>query len=312
VIRLQKPKFAYFAGAIRPWDEALFHMSSEAVLRGLNVFEGIKGYWQPNGSFGLIALRRHWARLRRSAKLLHIPFEMGFDEFEAACHQLVQSLYEPERDMWVRATLYVIEGHWGEGTRADLVLTAYHQAKDQHAPFDLGISTWRRAPDDALPCRIKTSTNYQVARMAKIEGRPRGFDEMVLLNQAGRVAEATGCCIAIVRDGRVFTPPTWEGALESITVDIVERLCLSLAIPFERRPVERSELMIADEIALMGTLAEVTLAKSIDGQPLGPSPIMSAVAQRYRDAVSGRQPHPAVDISKHPRVERAVALDAAD
>jgi len=162
VIKLQKPKFAYFGGAIRLWDEALFHMSSEAVLRGLNVFEGIKGYWQPNGSFGLVALRRHWARLRRSAKLLHIPFEMGFDEFEGACHALVQSLCEPERDMWVRATLYVVEGHWGEGTKADLVLTAYHQDKGRHAPFDLGISTWRRAPDDSLPCRIKTSTNYQV------------------------------------------------------------------------------------------------------------------------------------------------------
>jgi len=147
--------------------------------------------------------------------------------------------------------------------------------------------------------------------MAKIEGRPRGFDEMVLLNQSGRVAEATGCCLAIVRDGRVLTPPAWEGALESITVDIVERLCLSLSVPFERRPVERSELMIAEEIALIGTLVEVTLAKSIDGQALGPSRIMSGVAKRYHDAVTGQQPHPAVDISIRPQAERAPALDAA-
>ena len=121
-VKLQKPSHLYIAGAIRPWEEGVLHVSTEAVTRGLNVFEGIKGYWQPDGSFGLLALRRHWQRLRRSARLLHIPFEMSFDDFEKACHGLVQRLYEPGINMWVRATLFVVEGHWGEGTRADLVV----------------------------------------------------------------------------------------------------------------------------------------------------------------------------------------------
>src|SRR5262249_3490028 len=153
---------------------------------------------------------------------------------------LVRELYEPQRNMWIRATLYVVEGHWGEGTVADLVLTAYHQPKGQPEPVAAGISTWQRAADNALPSRIKPRSNYQVARLAKIEGRARGYSEMILLNQWGRVAESVGSCLLLARDGKVATPPPWEGALESITIDIVEQLCAESGIPFERRPIERT------------------------------------------------------------------------
>jgi branched-chain amino acid aminotransferase len=190
--------------------------------------------------------------------------------------------------MWLRTTLFVVEGHWGEGTRADLFITAYHTASSPPEPADIGVSTWQRAPDLALPCRIKTSTNYQVARLAKIEARGRGYSEMVLLNQHGRVAEALGTCILMVRDGCVVTPPPWEGALESITVDLVEQLCKSLCIGFVRRPIERSELAVADEIALAGTLAEVTRVQTLEGVPLPESRITEALQRAYVAVVEGR------------------------
>jgi len=313
LIKLQKPRWVFFDGALRPWEDAKLHISSEAVLRGLNVFEGIKGYWQPDGSFGFVALRRHYDRLRQSARLLHIPFEMNFTAFEDACHSLVAALYEPARNMWVRATLYVTEGHWGEGTVADLVLTAYHQEKGPPQPVDTGISTWQRAIDLALPCRIKTSSNYQVARLAKIEGRRRGCPEMILLNQWGRVAESVGSCVLVLRDGKAVTPPPWEGALESITIDIVAELCRSLGIPFERRPVERTELLIADEIGFVGTLSEVTTVRSIDGQPMPEAPILARLGERYLAAVTGLAPHPAVELSCRPRASpSAIASEAAE
>ncbi len=300
MVQLQVPKYVFARGRIRPYKEAVFHVSSEAVVRGLNVFEGLKGYWQPDGGFGIVAMERHYKRLKRSARLLHIPFDMGFEEFDGHCHALVERMAEPDRDMWLRPTLYVIEGHWGEGTVADLVITAFHQPKAPPAPIAIGISTWRRAADAALPCRVKTSTNYQVARLSKIEGRERGYEEMVLLNDAGRVAEGLGCCVLMVRDGAVITPPTWEGALESITVDICEALCRTMGVPFQRRPIDRSELAIADELGLAGTLVEITHVSSLDGQPYGPHPILDALAGRYRAAVTGRDPHPAVDLSLRP------------
>jgi branched-chain amino acid aminotransferase len=272
------------------------------VTRGLNVFEGLKGYWQPDGSFGLVALRRHWERLGRSARLLHIPFETSYEEFEDACHALVRRLYRPRTNMWVRATLFVVEGHWGEGTRADLVLTAYHTPESPPPPLAVGVSTWRRAADAALPCRIKTSTNYQVARLAKIEGRGRGYEEMLLLNQEGRIAEALGSCVLMVRGGAVATPPAWEGALESITVDIIEQLCASMGIRFDRRPLDRSELLVADEVALAGTLVEITKVASVDGTGFAGGRIIEALQRRYLAAVTGVEPHAATGLSSRPFV----------
>jgi len=299
MVKLQKPKYLWFGGRVAEWDEARFHVSSEAVVRGLNVFEGLRGYWQPDGSFGFLALPRHWARLKRSAKLLHIPFDMTCQEWIEANHSLVQTMYEPGRSMWTRATLYVEEGHWGEGTKSNLVLTAYH-VLDMPVSIATGVSTWQRGADNAMPARIKTSSNYQVTRLAKIEGRSRGYPEMVLLNQHGRVAEAIGSCLLMVRDGKVATPPWWEGALESITIDIIEELCKSMRIPFERRPIERTELIIADELAFVGTLNEITLISEIDGNKLDASGVLKSIAERYRRAVHGVEPHPAVDMDCRP------------
>src|SRR5580704_10845881 len=296
---LQQPRLVYFQGDIRPWEEATIHVSTEAVNRGLNVFEGLKGYWQADESaFGIVEMRRHFERLTRSARLLHIPVPVTYDEFQNACARLLRALYERDKDMWVRAALYVVEGHWGEGTVADLVLTAYHQSKALPAAVSVGVSTWQRSTDITLSPRIKTTTNYQVARLARIEGRKRGFSEMILLNQYGRVAEATGACVLVVRDGCVITPPASEGRLESITVEIVRRICHSLAIPFIERPIDRTELHIADEIRLVGTLAELAPVTRVDEYELpSNSPLTDLIAENFWAAVRGTKPNPALELA---------------
>jgi branched-chain amino acid aminotransferase len=297
-MKLQKPEFAYMGGKLRPWDEATLHVGCEAAIRGLNVFEGLKGYRQPDGSLAIVMLRRHYERLRRSARLLHIPCDPDYDEFTRAVRELSEALQQPGKEMWFRPTLFVTEGHWGENTAADLVVTAYQTDPSPPQPINLGVSTWRRSPDVSMPARIKTGTNYQVARLARIEGRMTGCQDMVLLNESGRVAEATGSCILMVRAGTVYTPPAIEGALESITVDIVEALAHSLRIRFIRRPIDRTELLVADELALCGTLAEVVRVKSIEGLPLSEeSPILHALQTRYFQAVRGIHPHPFIEVT---------------
>ncbi len=296
---LQQPRWVYFQGEVRPWEQAKLHVSCEAVTRGLNVYEGLKGYWQSDEkAFGIVQLHRHYERLSRSARLLYIPVPVTYEEFRDACSKLVRALYEPDQDMWIRATLYVVEGHWGEGTVADLVLTAYHQKKQPPTPVSVGVSTWQRSSDITVPPRIKTSTNYQVARLARIEGRPRGFSDMILLNQYGRIAEATGACVLLVRDGCVITPPAYEGRLESITLEIVQKICQSLAIPFVERPVDRTELRIADEIRLVGTLAELAPVARVDDYELpASSPLTDSIATAFWKAVRGIAPHAAVDLT---------------
>ena len=301
MVQLQEPPFVYMEGKLLPWKDAKLHIGCEALTRGLNVYEGLKGYWQRNGRFGMVSVRRHYERLRRSARLLRIPYEATYEQYESAIFELVNALVQPDRDMWARTTLFVIEGHWGEDTVADLVVTAYHQDVQIPPPIRLGVSTWRRSVDVALPARIKTSTNYQVARMAKIEGRAAGCQDMVLLNQWGRVAEATVAAILMVREGTVYTPPATEGALESITVDLMESLANSMGIPFVRRPIDRTELLVAEEIGICGTITELILAQSIEGLPLSEeSPVLSALQKRYFEAVRGINPHTAIDLSVLP------------
>lgn len=299
MVQLQRPEWVYCNGALRHWDEAVIHVGSEAAIRGLNVFEGLKGYWSHDGgSFGIVAMPRHFARLKRSARLLHVPCDWTYEAFEDASHELFRRLLEPGRDMWLRATLFVVEGHWGVDDVSDLVLQAYHQPMERPEPITVGVSTWQRARDVSLPPRIKTGPNYQVARLARIEGRGRGFSEMVLLNASGRVAEATGACLLMVRDGTIYTTPPSEGRLESITVDILASLARSMGIPFEERPIDRTELHIADEMALAGTLAEIVKVERVDDYPLpAESPVLDALADRFWAAVRGADPHPSVDLS---------------
>lgn len=305
MVQLQRPEFVWYGGRIARWEEATFHVSSEALVRGLNVFEGLKGFWQPDGRFGIVCLREHYDRLRRSARLLHIPLDESYEEFAAAHHELVGRLATPDREMWIRATLYVEEGHWGEDTVSNLVLTAFHAARGLPDPIRVGVSAWRRAADSALPCRIKTSPNYEVARLARIEGRQHGYADMILLNPAGRVAESTGACVLVVADGAVATPPAWEGALPSITVDVIEALCADLGIAFTRRPVEHSELKTADEVALVGTLADVTPVVDVDGFRFDEHPVVDRIAARYLAAVTGVEPHPSVPLTCADDVERS-------
>ena len=301
--QLQQPKFVYMGGTLRPWNEGVLHIGCEAVTRGLNVFEGIKGYWQPDGKFKMLMVRRHFERLKQSARLLHIPCEYSFEQYCDAIDKLIAALVTPDRDMWARTTLFVTDGHWGENTVSDLVVTAYHQDKKPPQSIRMGVSTWRRSSDVALPARIKTSSNYQVSRLARIEGKPLGYEDMVLLNQSGRVAEATASCLLMVRDDTVVTPPATEGALESITLDIVEALARSMGIKFARRPIDRTELLVAEEIAVCGTLHEVTLATHIDGFSLSEkSPILRAIQHRFLEAVRGISLHPAVELTSQPSV----------
>ena len=104
-MKLQKPEFVHMNGRLRLWDEATLHVACEAAIRGLNVFEGVKAYRQPDGSLAIVMLRRHYERLQRSARLLHIPFEHTYDEFTRSLSELARVLAQPDKEMWFRTTL---------------------------------------------------------------------------------------------------------------------------------------------------------------------------------------------------------------
>ena len=297
-LQLQRPANLYFDGAVRPWEDGVLHVSTEAVVRGLNVFEGLKGYWQDSDEFAFRTLRSHYDRMRRSARVLHIPVDFSYEHFVRACSELARAELSENHDLYIRATLFVVEGHYGEGTVSDLVLTAYQQKMEPPKAVAVGTSTWQRSPDLSMPARVKTSANYLIARLARFEGKSRGYDDMILLNQYGRVAEGISACVLLVRDGIVSAPPASEGAIESITLRILVELAKEDGIPFERRPIDRSELYVADEVALTGTLAEITPIVAIDDRSLpAESSLLAQLKDRYLQAMRGIRPHSAAPMT---------------
>lgn len=287
-VKLQEPEFVYMNGKLTKWADATLHIGTEAVTRSLNVFEGLKGYWHEDDRFGIVFLRRHYERLLRSAKLLHLPCPWSYEEYEAAVHELLGALLTREQDMWVRVTLFGVEGHWGQETVSDMVITAYNQKAEPPAPIRVGISTWRRSGDNMLPYRVKTGANYEVGRLARIEGAGRGYSDMILLNAAGRISEATASCVVMVRDGILYTPPHTEGSLESVTLAFVEKISKALGYEFVRRPIDRTELLIADELALVGSLAELVPVEEVDGFKINSDgAILSNVRKKFFETVRG-------------------------
>lgn len=295
--QLQVPEWALVNGELVRYQDVRIHISAEALTRALSVFEGVKGYWNDSGDiFAVRSPRRHYDRLCRSAALFHIPVRFTYEEFIAGLSALAGRLLVPDRDLWFRPTLYVTQGHWGEGTSADLVVTAFTQQKHDPDPMRLGVSTWRRATDVALPTRVKSSANYVGARLARIEVRRLGYDDAVLLNDAGRVAEATGACILIADRKGIASPPTSEGCLDSITLDALELIARDMGLEFERRPIERSELLAADECGIAGTISELTLVEEVDCFHFGLSGLLSQVRRRYLEIMRGEVVLPGVDL----------------
>ncbi|MBV8992181.1 MAG: aminotransferase class IV [Pseudonocardiales bacterium] len=297
ISQLQIPPWALVNGELVRYEDVRIHISAEALTRALSVFEGLKGYWNTAGDvFAVRSPRQHYNRLCRSAALLHIPISFTYDDFVAGLVKLGGQLLVPDRDLWFRTTLYVTKGHWGEGTAADLIVTAFMQQKRDPHPMRLGVSTWRRGADVVLPARVKCSANYIGGRLARIEACRLGYDDAVLLNEAGRVAEVTGACILIVDKGRIISPPTSEGCLDSITVAALEQVSRELGLAFERRPIERTELLTADECAVAGTITELTLVDEVDGFRFEQSGLLSQVRQRYLGIMRGKSALPGIDL----------------
>lgn len=295
--QLQNPPWALVNGELVPYQDVRIHISAEALTRALSVFEGVKGYWDGRGdTFAIRTPHEHYNRLRRSAALLHIPVTFGYEDYVDGLRTLADRLLVPERDLWFRTTLYVTQGHWGEGTVADLVVTAFTQQKDNPEPMRMGVSTWRRASDVALPTRVKSSANYLGGRLARIEVGRLGYDEAVMLNDFGRVAETSGACVLIADKGRVITPPPSEGCLDSITVDALEQISHECGVPFERRPIDRTELLAAEECAIAGTITALTIVSEIDGFHYQQSGVLSRLRDTYIAVMRGELKMPGIEM----------------
>lgn len=290
------PEVIWWNGDLAPWDRARVHVTSEVATRGASVFEGIRAYEQAgDGQSALVHPDRHFDRLARSATILRFPAEQAaahIARMRTGIADLVRAL-GGGRDLYLRPTLFIERGRYGwrpDDTVLGSYIVGYPTDARPERPLRCVVSSWRRCGDLAISPLAKTGAAYQAFRLPRIEAAMAGADEAILLNDADTVSETGGASLFIVRDGGVATPPLGDSVLDGITRGVVLELLAEMGVPVTERSIPRTELYIAEEAFLCGTLDEVRPIGSIDGVELGAAPgaIGAAVRSRYLDACAGR------------------------
>ena len=265
---------AYFGGRQVPLADARISVLTHAFLYGTAVFEGIRGYRSATGSEVLIfRLREHYQRLERSGRILSIRIQQDVETLCRLTVDLVAANHFRE-DIYIRPIVYKsaerIGVHLSDESDLVIVTVPFGKYLEDERPLALGVSSWRRTEDNAIPSRAKVNGSYVNLSLAASEARASGFDEAILLNEDGHVSEAAGMNLYLVRDGRLITPSVSANLLEGVTRDSIRTLAQEeLGLRVEERQVDRTELYIADEAFLVGTAAQVAPVGSIDRRRLG-------------------------------------------
>jgi len=266
---------AYFNGQFVPLAEVKIGIQTHALHYGTACFEGIRGYWNPDAEqMYIFRLREHYERLANSARTIRMKLPASVDELCDITVELIarQGLKE---DVYIRPLLYKsneIIGVRLHGLDDAFVVYALPFGKylDSEQGVRCRVSSWRRVEDGAIPARCKITGSYINSALAKSEAVEDGYDEAILLNDDGHVAEGSGENIFLVAGGELVTPALSENILPGITRNALIRIALEeMGMRTVERKVDRTELYSADEVFLCGTAAEVTPVLEIDRRPIG-------------------------------------------
>lgn len=281
---MASPAFIWVDGKIIPWQDATVHVAQLGVSTVSLVYEGIRAYRSNvENKVYVWQLAEHMQRLAQSMRLLRMKPAFSASDLAQATVELLRA-NQVTTDMYIRPFAYT-ESMVFSVSASDtpsLVIPTQEMAtrlksgRMSHAC----ISSWTRLSDNVMPPRIKAASNYLNLRYAMEEAKRHGYDQTILLNANGTIAESGGSCLMIVRDGKLITPSVTSGILESITRDTIVKLCRDvLHIDCVEREIDRTELYVADEAFLCGTGAEITPLGSIDRFTLGDGKIGSLTEQ---------------------------------
>jgi branched-chain amino acid aminotransferase len=293
------PEYLWWNGERRRWDDATIHVTELGWSTVGAVFEGIRAYWNSDQEeLYVFRLREHLERLARSMKLVRLPLRYSVEDITDAIVDLLCT-NETRTDSYIFPLGYTAESytHRYDLPEQESSLLIHTKPMASHLGSGLAyrakVSSWRRISEDVMPPRVKNLSNYRNGQLARMEALQDGYDTAVLINQQGKVAEAPGACIALVRDGRLITPDLQSSILESITRDallVLAREELGLAV--EERAVDRTELYLADEVFVCGTAAEITPIVSIDRYDIGSGeigPVTRDLERAFGDVLRGRE-----------------------
>jgi branched-chain amino acid aminotransferase len=283
-------------GAFVPWRECKVHLLSQTLQQGCGVFEGVRAYRQASGGAAIFRLHDHTERLFRSAKLLNIALPFSRDEINEAQLEVVRR--NGLEGCYLRPTVYLGGEKPGVSARGNSVHVAvaawvwndYMGAGAKKQGIRLKTSSFARPHGSSVMCKAKATGNYVLAGLAYGEAKQCGYDDALMLDSEGEMAEASTSNLFVVRGGRVVTPSS-TSILEGITRETVKCLLSEVGIEVQERRVGREDVYTADEIFLTGTAAEITPVREVDGRAIGegaPGKITRAVQEAYDYAVRGR------------------------
>ena len=294
------PEYLWHSGSLVEWEKATVHISKLAWTAISAVFEGIRAYWNPDRQeLYLFQLDAHLKRLFQSMKVMRMGSPYTMEELGQAIISLLRA-NEYRCDAYIQPLAYF--GGGTPGYMAVLEEPGEVLITTREALSGLGtgkvahcnVSSWTRISDNVMPPRVKAIANYQNSRYVSTESRINGYDFGIVLNQDGKVSEASYACLYIVRDGVAITPPVSAGILESITREAVKGLLKEeLGVTVVEREVDRTELYIADEAFICGTAVEVQPVISVDRYQVGngePGPVVSRLEELFGKIVRGIDP----------------------
>lgn len=274
---------AYHQGQFIPFDEAKISIATHALHYGTGAFGGLRGIQDPQAPQNIVLFRfdRHCQRLSNSARLLN--YELPAEKISEIIVEFIQK-NKPTASIYIRPLIYTSE--LGLTPRVHDIEKDFliYGLVSSTSPLKEGVScrvsSWARQQDLSLPLRGKISGTYITSALAKTEAVKSGFDEAILLNAQGKVSEATAMNIFIVRDGQLITPGVEQDILEGITRSSLIKIARDLDISVIERPVDKTELFIADEAFLCGTAARLTPIQRIENYTL---PERHPIADRLRN-----------------------------
>ncbi|MEO1701979.1 MAG: branched-chain amino acid transaminase [Pseudomonadota bacterium] len=294
------PEYAWLDGEFVKWEDCTVHVRTQGGFFGANVFEGLRAYWNDDHQqLYMFRLADHLRRLEQSMKIMRMAAPFSSQELAQAAADLFDKIGFQQH---AQANLVVYFGFPRPGdplasttpTGAHITAVPMGRSPMTENGISAGISGWRRLADDTMPIRIKIGSNYQNSRLAQNEVVASGYDMALLLNRNGKVCEAPGACIFAMRDDRLITPPTDADILESITRDcVIEIARKKLGLSVVEKDIDRSELYLADEVFICGSIAEIIPVTSVDGIPIGTGgvgDVTSSIQKVYFDAVECRVP----------------------
>jgi branched-chain amino acid aminotransferase len=286
--------FAWFGGQCVPFAEATLSVATHALHYGTGAFGGMRALPNPAdpGEILLFRADRHARRLSQSARLLLT--ELPEETIHKAIGAFLQA-NKPTCPIYLRPFVYTSD--LGIAPRLHNIQTDFLiygiEMGDYLSPEGVScrISSWCRQEDRSLPLRGKISGAYITSSLAKTEAVKSGFDEALLLNSRGKVSEASGMNLFIVRDGVLITPGVDQDILEGITRASIMELARAMDIPVLERAVDKTELMVADEVFLSGTAARVTPVRRVESTDLSTHrPVMERLRDRLTAITEGRDP----------------------